>query len=33
MQKINTIKFNKAQFDATSKIVSDKEAGSEFAID
>ena len=33
MQKINTIKFNKAQFDKTAEAVNSKDAGSEFAID
>lgn len=33
MQQINNIKFNKAQFDIVQKIVNEKDAGSEFAID
>lgn len=33
MQQLNTIKFNKAQFDEVQKIVNEKDAGSEFAID
>ena len=33
MHQINNVKFNKAQFDIAQKIVNDKNASSEFAID
>jgi hypothetical protein len=33
MQKLNAIKFNKAQFDKVQEIVNSKDAGSEFAVD
>lgn len=33
MQKLNAIKFNKAQYDKVQEIVNSKDAGSEFAVD
>ena len=33
IQKLNTIKFNKAQYDKVQEIVNSKDAGSEFAVD